>query len=162
MPGEAGVTVVTMLVCFLFCMRGRERVERPAFPAPSEFQTALCLAKLARIARRDRGAVGELRAASCAHDNGIAGLHPSSREAVGSRRAKLALRVARSAGWGLSFRGGSTPPDWPSASHPPHRFAEGGIRKIELRSELCSSDPHAEEAHWAVSKHEARSASKLN
>jgi hypothetical protein len=57
MPGEAGVTVVTMLVCFLFCMRGRERVERPAFPAPSEFQMALCLANLARYAWRDRGGV---------------------------------------------------------------------------------------------------------
>src|SRR3954447_19395467 len=35
MPDESGVTVVTMLVCFLFCMRGCGRVERPAFPAPS-------------------------------------------------------------------------------------------------------------------------------
>ena len=38
MPGVSGETVVTTLVCFLFCMRGCGRVERPAFPAPSEFQ----------------------------------------------------------------------------------------------------------------------------
>src|SRR5204863_4736226 len=40
MPGESGVTVVTMLVCFLFCMRGCGRIERPAFPAPSDLQMA--------------------------------------------------------------------------------------------------------------------------
>src|SRR6266487_3102911 len=39
MPGVTGVTVVTMLVCFvLFRTRGFGRNERPAFPAPSEFQ----------------------------------------------------------------------------------------------------------------------------
>src|SRR2546430_2749403 len=37
MPGETGVTVVTMLVCFvLFRTRGFGCIERPAFPAPSE------------------------------------------------------------------------------------------------------------------------------
>jgi hypothetical protein len=30
-----GVTVVTMLVCFLLCTQGCGRAERPAFPAPS-------------------------------------------------------------------------------------------------------------------------------
>src|SRR6266550_8347195 len=36
MPGETGVTVVTMLVCFvLFRTRGFGRIVRPAFPAPS-------------------------------------------------------------------------------------------------------------------------------
>src|SRR6266403_1258977 len=33
----SGVTVVTTLVCFVFCTRGCGRVGRPAFPAPSEF-----------------------------------------------------------------------------------------------------------------------------
>jgi hypothetical protein len=38
MPGDSGVTVVTMLVCFiLFRTRGCGCIERPAFPAPSEF-----------------------------------------------------------------------------------------------------------------------------
>jgi len=37
MPGVPGVTVVTMLVCFFICMRGCGRIERPAFPAPSDF-----------------------------------------------------------------------------------------------------------------------------
>src|SRR5467141_1835113 len=37
MPGRSGVTVVTMLVCFFHCMRGRGRIARPAFPAPSIF-----------------------------------------------------------------------------------------------------------------------------
>jgi hypothetical protein len=36
MPGESGVTVVTMLVCFqLSCTRGCGCIVRPAFPAPS-------------------------------------------------------------------------------------------------------------------------------
>src|SRR5258707_9288878 len=38
MPGETGVTVVTMLVCFvLLRTRGCGCSERPAFPAPSIF-----------------------------------------------------------------------------------------------------------------------------
>jgi hypothetical protein len=40
MPGGSGVTVVTMLVCFFHCTRGCGRIERPAFPVPSEFQKA--------------------------------------------------------------------------------------------------------------------------
>src|SRR5436309_16138095 len=36
MPGRSGVTVVTMLVCFvLFRTRDCGRIKRPAFPAPS-------------------------------------------------------------------------------------------------------------------------------
>ena len=77
MPGESGEPTVTTLVCFLFCMRGCGRVERPAFPAPSEFQMRFTLPKLARTTRRE-----------C---RGVCVLHPSSREAVGSRRAKLGL-----------------------------------------------------------------------
>jgi len=53
----SGVTVVTMLVCFiLFCTRGRGRGGRPAFPAPSELQKAgRLLAKLAWM----RGEIAE-------------------------------------------------------------------------------------------------------
>ena len=36
MPGCSGVTVVTNSYAFLFCMRGRGRIARPAFPAPSD------------------------------------------------------------------------------------------------------------------------------
>src|SRR5206468_1123995 len=37
MPGRSGVTVVTMLVCFvLFRTRDCGRIKRPAFPAPSD------------------------------------------------------------------------------------------------------------------------------
>jgi hypothetical protein len=58
MSGETGVTVVTMLVCsILFCMRGCGRIERPAFPAPSDLRGQDIKAKLARQARRDRDAV---------------------------------------------------------------------------------------------------------
>jgi hypothetical protein len=58
MPGETGVTVVTMLVCFvLFRTRGCGRIERPAFPAPSEFRGREIQVKLARNPRRDREAV---------------------------------------------------------------------------------------------------------
>src|SRR6266403_3246516 len=42
----SGVTVVTTLVCFLPCTRGCGRIERPAFPALSEFQ-------LGRISRQN-------------------------------------------------------------------------------------------------------------
>jgi len=38
MPGESGVTVVTMLVClFHFCTRGCGCIGHPAFPTPSDF-----------------------------------------------------------------------------------------------------------------------------
>src|SRR5258705_4129816 len=56
MPGRSGVTVVTMLVCLFFYTRGCGRIERPAFPAPSEFQEAgRFLQNLGRIAPRGRG-----------------------------------------------------------------------------------------------------------
>jgi hypothetical protein len=58
MPDDFGVTVVTYSYAFLFCMRGCGCIERPAFPAPSEFQMALHDAQLARCTRRDRGGVG--------------------------------------------------------------------------------------------------------
>jgi hypothetical protein len=44
-------------VCFLFCTRGCGRIERPAFPAPSEFQGQDLTAKLAWM----RGEIAELR-----------------------------------------------------------------------------------------------------
>jgi hypothetical protein len=53
MPDCFGEPVVTNSYAFLFCMRGCGRIERPAFPAPSEFRMALHNAKLARNARRD-------------------------------------------------------------------------------------------------------------
>ena len=37
MPGDAGVTVVTMLACFFIYMRGCGRPARLAFPVPSDF-----------------------------------------------------------------------------------------------------------------------------
>jgi hypothetical protein len=54
MPGETGVTVVTMLVCFLsFCTRGCGRIERPAFPAPSDRGLRKFPANLGRIMPRE-------------------------------------------------------------------------------------------------------------
>ena len=38
MPGRSGVTVVTTLVCLFFYTRGCGRIERPAFPAPSDIR----------------------------------------------------------------------------------------------------------------------------
>src|SRR4051794_16339545 len=65
MPGESGVTVVTMLVWFYFFPREAAGASRhPAFPAPSEFSEGSTLSKLARIAQRDRGGVGGLSASS--------------------------------------------------------------------------------------------------
>jgi hypothetical protein len=49
MPGEPGVTVVTMLVCFLLCMRGCGRIERPAFPAPSDRNRAERASQASRV-----------------------------------------------------------------------------------------------------------------
>jgi hypothetical protein len=41
MPGDPGVTVVTMLVCyFYFAREAAGALMRPAFPAPSDFQKA--------------------------------------------------------------------------------------------------------------------------
>src|SRR5207247_1679858 len=58
MPGRSGVTVVTMLVCFiLFRTRDCGRIARPAFPAPSDLRGQEIQANLARKARRDRKAV---------------------------------------------------------------------------------------------------------
>jgi hypothetical protein len=42
MPGDSGVTVVTCLRAFYFCTQGCGRIERPAFPAPSDLQKAEC------------------------------------------------------------------------------------------------------------------------
>ena len=55
----SGVTVVTMLVCFVsFCMRGCGRIGRPAFPAPSDFRGQGTFRQSSGdIARRDREAV---------------------------------------------------------------------------------------------------------
>src|SRR5229473_7422315 len=54
----SGVTVVTMLVCFvLFRTRGCGCSGHPAFPAPSEFQGQRFHSKLARYTWRDREAV---------------------------------------------------------------------------------------------------------
>src|SRR6058998_2729866 len=66
MPGRSGVTVVTMLVCFiLFCTRGCGRIKRPAFPAPSEFQGGWFLQNLGRIAPRDCGVISGIRRRHC-------------------------------------------------------------------------------------------------
>jgi hypothetical protein len=59
MPGDSGVTVVTMLVCFLLCTRGCGRGVRPAFPAPSDFGGGMFTSKTRADARRDREAVAE-------------------------------------------------------------------------------------------------------
>src|SRR5258705_1096177 len=61
MPGRSGVTVVTTLVCFLPCTRGCGRIERPAFPAPSELLGERFLQNLGRLAPRDRVLMFEIR-----------------------------------------------------------------------------------------------------
>src|SRR4051794_7338092 len=56
MPGRSGVTVVTMLVCFLFCMRGCGRIARPAFPAPFIF-SRVTVGKARAFSRRENAEV---------------------------------------------------------------------------------------------------------
>src|SRR5947209_4071091 len=107
MPGDAGVTVVTTLVCFYFLHARLRRAERPAFPAPSEFQMALHSANLAQIVRRDRGGV----------------FLSLLREAWGGWR--------EAPGGGLFLEVETPPPDTSLVAltmcHPPHEG--GGIRK---------------------------------
>ncbi len=60
MPGCSGVTVVTNARVYyttLHYTRGCGRIERPAFPAPSEFRERHVQAKLAQNTRRDREVV---------------------------------------------------------------------------------------------------------
>src|SRR5882724_7817125 len=61
MPGYSGVTVVTNACAFYQYTRGCGRIERPAFPAPSDWRVRNFLASLGRMASRDRGVV------SCRH-----------------------------------------------------------------------------------------------
>jgi hypothetical protein len=49
MPGVSGVTVVTNACAFYHTTRGCGRIERPAFPAPSDFEGGTFPAKLARM-----------------------------------------------------------------------------------------------------------------
>ena len=58
MPGCSGVTVVTTLVCFIFYRtRGCGRIERPAFPAPSDEEGG----RLEQNSRGLRGEIAQLR-----------------------------------------------------------------------------------------------------
>jgi hypothetical protein len=78
MPGDPGVTVVTISYAFYFCMRGCGCIERPAFPAPSELSDALHIGKTRadHAARtRRRGYVNRLRC-HCANCNRIGGFIP--------------------------------------------------------------------------------------
>ena len=53
MPGLLGVPVVTTLVCLFFYTRGCGRIERPAFPAPSEFRGREIDGKTSDASRRE-------------------------------------------------------------------------------------------------------------
>src|SRR5260370_25578166 len=57
MPGDSGVTVVTMLACFLHYTRGCGRIERPVFPAPSDWRVRKFPANLGPIQPRGREVV---------------------------------------------------------------------------------------------------------
>src|SRR5471030_2825495 len=58
MPGCSGEPVVTTLVCFIFYhTRGCGCIERPVFPAPSDWRVRKLIAKLGRLAPRDRGLI---------------------------------------------------------------------------------------------------------
>src|SRR6476661_10618323 len=61
----SGVTVVITLVCLFFYTRGCGCIERPAFPAPSDFSGAGRFCKTSgEIAPRDRGGATSLRGAT--------------------------------------------------------------------------------------------------
>jgi hypothetical protein len=85
MPGETGVTVVTTLVCFFtFCTRGCGRIERPAFPAPSDLQKAkaICITRTHRAARSRNCILKRGEVADSVVMPGLdPGIHPSSQNA---------------------------------------------------------------------------------
>jgi hypothetical protein len=57
MPGDSGVTVVTTLVCSLNSHTRLRAQRAPGIPCALRLERALCSAKLARNARRDRETV---------------------------------------------------------------------------------------------------------
>jgi hypothetical protein len=57
MPGDSGVTVVTCSCAFFIRTRGCGCIERPAFPAPSDWRVRKFLANLGRVTPRDREVV---------------------------------------------------------------------------------------------------------
>ena len=115
MPDESRCDRGDYLVCFLFLHMRLRRVERPAFPAPSEFQMAshrqnsrgsrgenaelwvFCAAPL-RTRQRHHGSSSLLREAVRSRRAKLALSFPSSREAVG--RVAHRERSERCAGWG--------------------------------------------------------------
>src|SRR5258705_11294150 len=60
MPGRSGVTVVTMLVCLFFYTRGCGCIERPAFPAPSDFKGERFMHSSGEFTPRECGVVFEI------------------------------------------------------------------------------------------------------
>src|SRR5258708_1129642 len=83
MPGVSGVTVVTTLVCYLYhCTRGCGRIERPAFPAPSDFLGREFTSKTRASVRRDREAVAknEMSIHKLVMPGLDPGIHPSSND----------------------------------------------------------------------------------
>src|SRR5258705_13232239 len=113
MPGETGVTVVTMLVCFvLFRTRGCGCIERPAFPAPSVFSGRMILQNSGTLRREIaesyldltslRGAkrrsnpfflCGPMDCFACARNDGLNTRHTFNRH-LPRRRAKQYSRDA--------------------------------------------------------------------
>ena len=94
MPGETGVTVVTNSYAFLFCMRGCGCIERPAFPAPSDFW-ANSFAQPGRIAPRDRGELRSRCAAALQEAGKSASIHASSRAIQEARLKRRPQREDR-------------------------------------------------------------------
>ena len=57
MPDDFGEPVVTYSYAFLFCMRGCGRIERPAFPAPSDVSDGLARSETRAEMRGEMAAV---------------------------------------------------------------------------------------------------------
>src|SRR5579863_8747869 len=89
--GVSGVTVVTTLVCFHFHRtQGCGRVERPAFPAPSDLRERRFRQNSRENARRDR------EAASLDRHAPLQAGHPVRRDLSYRPEASLEYWIARS------------------------------------------------------------------
>jgi hypothetical protein len=121
MPDESGVTVVTTLVCFFIFAREAAGASSARHSLrPLNFQMALCLAKLARIARRECGGVFELSATSFPADRDRgSGRHCERKRSNPSHRGRKEwIASSRSL---LAKTAETTPPDVTESTCDGHR-----------------------------------------
>src|SRR5258708_8856538 len=99
MLGVSGVTVVTNARVYYHYTRGCGRIERPAFPAPSDVSRADVPAKLARL----RGKIAKLCLQCCLKFESV-GWAKGALRAVPTISAQIKMVGSRSLSWGAHSR----------------------------------------------------------